>query len=145
MLVCVWKSPLCVCFFSMCGNVRMTVSLEHLFVCLCALVHDRLCVCVCVWERESECVWIHATTHTVLIHSPGWCAANTAACACAWGEGWPGDRRCVHLPRSARLRPPPYTTAQTGLKNAGSPSVESVWVTTGRRTGLGDWHRLVKT
>ena len=39
----------------MCGNVRMTVSLEHLFVCLCALVHDRLCVCVCERERASVC------------------------------------------------------------------------------------------
>ena len=68
----------------------------------------------------------HAHKHiSTCVSSPGWCAANTAACLSVGGGGSPGDRRCVHLPGSARLHPLPYTATQRGLKNAGSPSAES--------------------
>lgn len=105
---------------------RSYLAFVHLFLTVHLDVLETLCVCARVY------VCIH---ETIRVYSPGWCAASTAVCLCAGGEGWPSDRRCVHLPRSARLHPPPYTAAQTGLKNAGSPSVESERVVTERGVG----------
>lgn len=98
-------------------------TLQMCWRCACMRDNSSIKHCICVW---------------VCVYSPGWCVASTAMCVCAGDEGWRGDRRCVHLPRSARLLPPPCTAAQKGLKNAGSPSVESEGaVVTHKKRGRG--------
>lgn len=77
----------------------------------------------------------------IMRYPPDWCVASTAEWASAGGGVWPGDKRCVHLPRSAGLRQPPYTTEQTAQKNAGSPSVTSEEAEAEREKTLRMWKR----
>lgn len=103
---------------------RLILRLQAASAHLCSIFASVCARC----NSGGKCACLSAPC----VHPPGWCAASTAGCWSAGGGGPPGDRRCVHLPRSAELRRHPCTATQTDLKNAGCPSAESVEETGGR-------------